>query len=146
MTSTIMVVDDDPNVRWTLQEILRDEGLDVITAEDGLQAVQLASESQIALILMDVQMPGMSGIDALIKIKETRPDCTVVIMTGHASDAILAKAFSEGAMTCLNKPISIGQILKIVGQVLETSEEGQRPVFDDSPSLSRWRTSTAESI
>lgn len=118
MTNTIMVVDDDTALRSTLQEILMDEGLDVISAEDGFQAIQMASECQIALILMDIRMPGMNGVEAFLKIKEILPDCTVVMMTGYAVEALIQKALSEGAKTCLSKPVSIEQLLAIVHEVL----------------------------
>ena len=87
MANKIMVVDDDTDLRSTLQEILMDEGLDVISAEDGFQAVQMASQCQIALILMDIRMPGMDGVEAFLKIKEILPDCTVVMMTGQAVES-----------------------------------------------------------
>lgn len=118
MANKIMVVDDDTDLRSTLQEILMDEGLDVISAEDGFQAVQMASQCQIALILMDIRMPGMDGVEAFLKIKEILPDCTVVMMTGQAVESRIQIALSEGAKTCLTKPISIEQVLEIVDEVV----------------------------
>ena len=118
MANKIMVVDDDTDLRSTHQEILMDEGLDVISAEDGFQAVQMASQCQIALILMDIRMPGMDGVEAFLKIKEILPDCTVVMMTGQAVESRIQIALSEGAKTCLTKPISIEQVLEIVDEVV----------------------------
>ena len=118
MTSTIMVVDDDPGIRITLQEILMDRGRDVILAEDGFQAIQMASENRIALILMDVQMPGMNGVDAFIAIKDILPQCTVVILTGHAAGCLIEKAVSEGVKAVLTKPVSIERLLGIVEEVV----------------------------
>ena len=118
MTTKIMVVDDDTDLRNTLQEILMDEGLDVIAAEDGFQAIQMASENQIELILMDIRMPGMDGVDAFLNIKRILPDCVVVMMTGQAVESRIQIALSEGAKTCLTKPISIQQLLKIVDEVV----------------------------
>ena len=118
MNSQIMVVDDDSDFRWTLETILADEGRDVISAKDGYQAIQMVSESQVALIFMDIQMPGINGVDALIEIKKILPDCTVVIMTGHAVGSLIEKALSEGAKTVLHKPISIERLLNIVEEVV----------------------------
>ena len=117
MTRRIMIVDDDSALRMTLEEILIDEGQDVISAEDGYRAVELASEGQFALIFMDVQMPGMNGVDALIKIKEILPDCAVVMMTGFSVDALVRRALSEGALTILTKPIAFEQMIEILDQV-----------------------------
>ena len=116
-----MVVDDDADFRRTLQVILMDEGWDVILAEDGFQAVQMASESDISLIFMDIRMPDMDGVETLSKIKEILPDCIVVMMTGHALEFLIEKALSEGAMTCLSKPILIEQLMKIVDEVMPRS-------------------------
>ena len=121
MTGKIMVVDDDLDLRITLQEILMDEGRDVVAAEDGIQAVQMASESRIALIFMDIQMPRMNGVDAFLEIKEILPDCVVVMMTGFAVEDLIEKALSEGARTVLSKPVSIEQILEIMREVVPES-------------------------
>lgn len=119
MTSKIMVVDDDSGFRTTLVEILEDEGRDVIAAEDGYQAIQMASDSEIALILMDIQMPGINGVEAFLEIKEIRPNCVVAMMTGYAADSLAKQALEEGAMAILQKPLSIGQIFQIVEEVLQ---------------------------
>ena len=114
----IMIVDDDENFRRTLQPILEDEGLDFIWAEDGFQAIRRASENQIDLILMDMVMPGMNGVEAIAKIKKFLPDCTVVMMTGYPlEENIIQNAQLEGAKAYLNKPVSIQQILKIVDEM-----------------------------
>lgn len=110
MTIRIMVVDDDPAYRRSLEIMLMDEGWNVISAEDGYQAVQMASESQIDLIFMDIRMRGMDGVETFLAIKEILPDCTVVMMTGHSVEPLVEKALSEGAMTCLSKPVTIEQL------------------------------------
>ena len=121
MTGRIMVVDDDSALRVTMREILMDHGWDVIVAEDGFQAIAKASQGPIALILMDVQMPGMNGVDAFMAIKEIVPDCHVVIMTGHAVGSLIEKALSEGAKTVLSKPVSIERLLGIVEEMVPNS-------------------------
>lgn len=92
------------------------KGLDVITAEDGSQAIQAASENPIGLTLTNVQMPGINGVDAFIEIKMVLPECAVVIMTGHAVESLIQKALSEGALICSSNPISIEQILVIADE------------------------------
>jgi len=118
MTHRIMVVDDDENLRYTLELILKDKGWNVITAEDGFEAIRMASEGQIDLIFVDLKMPGMDGVEAFLKIKEILPNCIVVIMTGHAVDSLIEKALSEGVRTCLIKPVTIEKLFEIVDEVL----------------------------
>lgn len=116
MTPKIMIVDDDTEYRDTIQELLTGEGMDVIAAKDGFEAIQMASENLIDLILMDIWMPGMDGVEALSKIKEFLPDCTVILMTGYAPEDHIQYAMSKGAKACLRKPLTIQQLLKIVNE------------------------------
>ena len=121
MPGRIMVVDDDADLRETLREILSDEGREVISAKDGFQAIEFAQEGPIALILMDIQMPGLNGVDALLKIKEILPECVFVMMTGFSVEDLVQKALSEGALTVLSKPVSLGRIFEIMEQVVPES-------------------------
>ena len=97
MTLMIMVVDNDPALRLTLEVIQMDEGHDVISAEDGYQAIQFASKSPIALVSMDLHMPGIDGFDAFLKIKEILPECVVVLSTGRAVESLIDQALAQGA-------------------------------------------------
>lgn len=118
MSRRIMVVDDDAALRYTLKEILEDEGRDVVAAEDGYQAIKQASENKLSLIFMDIQMPGINGVEAFMEIKEILPDCVVVMMTGFAVEDLVKKALTEGAYTVLHKPIAIERVLEILEQVV----------------------------
>ncbi len=136
MTHKIMVVDDDTDLRTTLQELLTGEGLDVISAKDGFQAIELAFEGQIDLIFMDIQMPGMDGVEAFMKIREILPDCIVVMMTGYSVEPLIDLALAEGAKTCLSKPVSIEQLLEIVDELVPESKTAHRiMVVDDDTAL-----------
>ena len=107
MTREIMVVDDDTDLRTALQDILIGKGREVVSAKGGFQAIEMASEGNIDLIFMDIRMPGMDGVVAFLKIKEILPECIVVMMTGNAVESLIEQALSEGAKTCLSKPVSI---------------------------------------
>ena len=114
MNDRIMVVDDDPAMRFTLQEILMDEGHEVISAEDGYQAIQRATEGSIYLIFMDIKMPGINGVEAFIEIKRILPNCTVVMMTGFSVEELVKEAIAEGVYTVLHKPIAVEQVLDLI--------------------------------
>ena len=118
MSSVIMVVDDDDALRFTLTEILEDEGREVVSASDGYQALQRANRGDLSLIFMDIQMPGMNGVDTFLQIKEILPKCTVVMMTGFTVEDLVKKALKEGAYTVLHKPISIEKMLEIMEEVV----------------------------
>ena len=117
MTRRLMVVDDEWAYRITLQEIFIQEGWEVISAEHGPGAIQIASESRIDLIFMDMHVKSMSGIDTCSAIKEILPDCVIVMVTGYCDYALVQQPLSQGAMTVMAKPVSTEQLFEISNQV-----------------------------
>ena len=117
----IMVVDDDPGMRLTLEGILEDEGLDVVGAEDGYRAIELAKQSHFDLIFMDIKMPGINGVDAYKEVKRVSQSSMVVMLTGFAVEELIKEALDEGAYAVIYKPFEMGQIIDIVNKVLRTT-------------------------
>ena len=99
---TILVVDDEENIRWLYKEELEDEGYRIATAASGEEALALVSELKPDLVVMDIKMPGISGVDALIKIKEIDKNIPVILCSAYsdykqdfstwASDAYIVKS------------------------------------------------------
>lgn len=102
----VLVVDDEPQMRDGLQEVLRRKGYEVVTAEDGDEALTLLSRENFSAILADVKMPGMDGLTLLRSVREVSPDTPVLMMTafGTIEDAI--EAMKEGARDYILKPFS----------------------------------------
>ena len=117
----IMVVDDDPGMRLTLEGILEDEGFDVVGAKDGYQAIELAKQSRFDLIFMDIKMPGINGVDTYKEVKTISQSSMVVMITGFALEELIQEALEEGAYTVIYKPFEMGQIIDIVNKVLRTT-------------------------
>ncbi|MFZ3044939.1 MAG: sigma-54 dependent transcriptional regulator [Desulfatirhabdiaceae bacterium] len=119
--SHILIVDDDPNHLKTLQTIVRSWGYQVSTADDGVKAVETVKEKLFALILMDVRMAQMSGIEALKQIKQYNPAIPILIMTAYSSVDSAVKALKAGAYDYLTKPLDF-EVLKIsLARALEHS-------------------------
>lgn len=129
MANKILVVDDDLAVQVTLQEILEDEGHEVVTASDGYEAIQLAWDNTISLIFMDFRMPGLNGVETYFAIKELLPECVVVIITGYAIESLIEQGLEQGIREVLQKPASIERLLEIVDAVMPKS-----PKSSDLPS------------
>src|SRR5579859_476673 len=89
---SILVVDDQSGIRLTLKGILGKRGYKVAIAESGEQAIEAVRKEHFQLILMDIKMPGISGVDAFIQIKEIAPDTTVILMTAYAMEAEIRRA------------------------------------------------------
>ena len=84
----ILVVDDQAGMRLTMKGILTRRGYDVTVAEDGAKALEAVKSMKFRIIFMDIKMPGMSGVDTFVKIKEINPKATVIMMTAFALDII----------------------------------------------------------
>ncbi len=101
---TILIVDDEKHYRFILSEVLEDEGYRSFTAASGMEALDLLKSQIIDLVLTDVKMPGMTGIDLLEKIKEIHPELPVIIMTAFGSVEKAVEAMQKGAYTFILKP------------------------------------------
>ena len=106
----IMVVDDQPGVRYLLDIVINESGHKAHTAQNGLEAVEMARSVCPDLIFMDVRMPIMGGLEALAKIKSTLPETEIIIMTAYGSDETIEEAKQLGALGCMAKPFDIEDI------------------------------------
>ena len=119
MARTILIVDDEASILQSLEGILSDEGFDVICAKSGNQALEKIEEVIPDLVLLDIWMPGMDGIETLARIKEAYPNLQVVIMSGHGSIETAVKATKEGAYDFIEKPLSLEKLLLSVNNALD---------------------------
>ncbi|NOX54009.1 MAG: sigma-54-dependent Fis family transcriptional regulator [Planctomycetes bacterium] len=118
----ILVVDDEEVVCSSCQRVLAEEGYEVHTAQSPQTALAMADEHPYDLMLVDLKMPGISGMEFLRRIKATRPDTEVIIMTGFAEISTAVEAIKLGAFDYVAKPLSPDQLVVAVGKALETSE------------------------
>jgi DNA-binding NtrC family response regulator len=115
----ILVVDDEAHARNTLAALLADEGYTVETAADAFKALGKIDEEAPDLVLTDLQMPGMSGVDLLRKLRERAADLTVVLMTAHGDVQTAVSAMREGAADYLTKPLDMNQLSLVLARELE---------------------------
>ena len=114
MSETILIVDDEPRILQTLRGVLADEGFQANTAENGAEALRLIQKDLLALILLDIWMPDLDGIELLKRIKESFPEVIVIMMSGHGSIETAVKATKLGAYDYIEKPISLEKIILTV--------------------------------
>ena len=115
----ILVVDDEKNIVSSLYGILSDEGYDVSSAEDGLEALERIQNDPPDLVLLDIWIPGMDGIEVLRTIKTYQKELPVLIMSGHASIDTAVRATKLGAIDFIEKPFSLDQITQAVANGLK---------------------------
>lgn len=116
MKTKILVVDDEPSHRQMLEAVLTADGYEVQQANDGQEAINSVEERFYDLILMDVRMSRVSGIEALKKIKELSPGIPIIIMTAYASVSTAVDALKSGAYDYLTKPLDIEELKILVSK------------------------------
>ncbi|MBJ6799160.1 response regulator [Geomonas propionica] len=119
-TETILVAEDDPNVRSLVDMVLSRHGYQVILAEDGEEVVHrfAAEQEGIELVLMDIIMPRKNGIEAYAEIKKIQPDAKVLFTSGYTADFIQSRGMKEG-VELIMKPVQPMELLRKVREVLE---------------------------
>ena len=118
----ILVVDDEAEIRSLLGAVLQSKGYEVVTAADGAAALQQVQRERPAVILMDLSMPRMSGMDALPEVKRLDPDAPVIICTAHADLATAVRAMKLGAYDYLTKPFDVELLALTVERAVERNQ------------------------
>jgi DNA-binding NtrC family response regulator len=121
----ILVVDDERNTRTTLEEALHPLGYEVVLASSGAEALERLTDRGIALVLLDLKMPGMGGLDVLRRIGDERPDVTVVILTAHGTTDSAVESMKHGALDVIQKPFSLNEIRDFVRREMDPGTREQ---------------------
>ena len=128
MKPTVLVVDDEAAVRYTLRSILEEEDLEVIEAPDGLAALEIIDRGGIELVLTDLRMPRMDGMELLTELAQRPGSPRVIMITAHGSERLAVEAIKQGALDYFAKPFEADEIARVVARSLETvrlSEENR---------------------
>ncbi|MFQ5481805.1 MAG: UDP-3-O-acyl-N-acetylglucosamine deacetylase [Nitrospinaceae bacterium] len=115
----VLIVDDEKNIVSSLYGILEDEGYELTTAGDGMDALELVQSNPPDLVLLDIWLPGMDGIEVLKTIKTYHPEIEVLIMSGHGTIDTAVRATKLGAFDFIEKPFSLDQLTQAVDKALK---------------------------
>ncbi len=131
-TARILVADDEKNMRNTLANILSREGYQVSKVASGEEAVELCSGEAFDVILMDVRMPGIDGVEAFRQIRRHREGVRIIMMSAYSVDELKEAALDQGAIAFLPKPLDVEQVIRLVSEVRDTTilvvEDDERTV------------------
>lgn len=140
--SKILVVDDEERIRKSLSGLLQDNGYEVVTAGNGLECLQIMSAQDFDLVILDIVMPEMSGIEVLQKIKEKYKDTEVIIITGYADKEKAIATFRLNAYDFIEKPFESREILNTIAHCLnqlEMRKEIEKKTLDLARAEEKYR-------
>ena len=121
MTPRILIADDEDSLRWVLEKGLRGAGYEAVTVGDGESALRAFEAEPFDLVFLDVRMPGVDGLAVLDRIREIRPDASVVVMTAHGTMDTAIQAMQRGAYDYLAKPFDLDAALLLAERALAAS-------------------------
>jgi len=122
MPIQVLIVEDESLIRWSLRQKFEERGYTVFEAETGAEAVRLFSHNDFALVMMDYQLPDMTGLDVLQALRTFNSDAVTIMMTAHSSIKMAVDAVKLGAFDYLPKPFQMDELLFTVDKALETTK------------------------
>lgn len=130
MKQRVLIVDDDVDHAESLADVLEMRGHPVELAHSGEEAIKCFAAAEFDLVLLDVKLPGMNGVEAFLEMKRIRPTARVMMMTGYSLEQLISQAIEGGALGVLYKPFAATELLAALGQV---TPRGRILVADDDP-------------
>ncbi len=133
--ASILVVDDELSMREFLKILLEKEGYRVATAAEGKTALDLAEKTRFDLVISDIRMPGMSGLDLLTRLKQLQTDIGVIMITAFASPDDAVSAMKNGAFDYITKPFNVDEIKTVVRAVLKKKQQSEPAPVQGFPEI-----------
>lgn len=124
---SVLIVDDERNIRLTICEAVEGLGVDTDTAATGEEALTKLREKEFDLMLLDLHMPGVDGMEVLRRVREIRPDIRVIMMTAYGTERLAAEARRLGAVGFIRKPFVPERIREMVARAGKTRDEQRGP-------------------
>jgi len=130
----VWVIDDDSSIRWVLEKALQKAGMSVVSFDSGGSALEALAQEEPAVIVSDIRMPGIDGLELLERINGTCPDVPVIIMTAHSDLDSAVSAYKGGAFEYLPKPFDIDEAAALVQRALDVRiQQQEHDVTADKP-------------
>jgi len=126
---TVLIVDDEKNIRETLKDVLEDEGYKILMAEDGKQAIEILKRYQVDVLLLDLWLPKVGGMEVLDRVKREYYDIEIIIISGHGTIDAAVKATKIGAFDFIEKPLSLERVLNVVDHAVKISRLRRENIF-----------------
>ena len=110
----VLIVDDDFGICQTLSDILKAEGYQVDIANDGLQAIAKIKKNEFDVVLLDIIMPGMNGVETYKEMKKVHLQAKVIMFTAYSAEELVSKAYREGVTEVMYKPLKVDSVINSI--------------------------------
>ena len=128
----VLIVDDDVNFCNTLSKVLAKKGYEITTSNSGTSALEIVKNNPVDMVLMDIKMPVMNGVETYKKLKVLKPGIRVILMTAFSVEDLIKDAIKEGVYSVIHKPFDINTVMNMI----EKSKNGALiAVVDDNPNI-----------
>ena len=122
----ILVADDDENLCANMKDVLSNKGYRVSVAYDGNMAVEKARKNNFDIVLIDLKLPALNGLETYLSIRDFRPNVVAIMITGYSQEMskLVQQALQKNAYACLEKPIDMDELFSLLGQIREEKNKG----------------------
>ena len=119
----ILIFEDDEEMRSLLEDILEEEGFETESVSNGFDGLQELTKERFDLVITDIRMPGLTGLDILPIIKRLQPDASVIVITAFGNEEVYRRSFEKGAAGYLEKPIHMDKLKTLVHEMVSPKEK-----------------------
>ena len=130
---SVLIVDDEKNIRLTVSTALESMEYEIASAVNGEEALGMLRERDFSLVLLDLKLPGMDGVEVLRTVREIRPETRVIIITAHGTVQSAVETLKLGAADFIQKPFTSSELREIVSRVLNENAAPARANYQDDP-------------
>jgi len=123
----IMIIEDDEAMRSLLEDFFEEEGFETDSASNGADALRILSKDPLDLIVTDIRMPGLTGLDILPRLRRLKPETPIIVMTAFGSEDVRRRSLERGATTYLEKPIHLSQLRTLIHEMISEKEKRVSP-------------------
>ena len=121
----VMIIEDDEEMRSLMKDFFEEEGFETDSASNGVDGLRILSKDHFDLVITDIRMPGLTGLDILPRIRRLKPETPIIVMTAYGSDDVRRRAFERGATDYLEKPIRLSKLRTLIREVALRKELGK---------------------
>ena len=114
----IMIIEDDEEMRSLLKDFFEEEGFETDSVSNGVDALRMLSKDHFDLVITDIRMPGLTGLDILPRIRRLKPEIPIIVMTAYGSDDVRRRSLERGATLYLEKPIHLSKLRTVIREMV----------------------------